>query len=367
VSTSGVGIFFDGLSNARHPVAVALADDAVEISSPGGGVVATWRLAEIAPLATPKGVLRLGRTNSKEAARLEIRDAALATELIGRAKRLSRSGLTDRGTCCKVAALGIAAVVSLVASAIWGVPFVAERLAPRLPVTAELRLGDAVDVQVRRMLGAGNGDKPFDCGNEPGHEAGRAAFNKLVAALESTSSLPMPVRAAVVRTPVANAIALPGGRVYLFNGLLAQAQSPDEVAGVLGHELGHVAHRDGTKSVLEAGGISVLFGVLLGDFTGGGAAVVAAQTVLQSANSRHKEAAADRFGAVLMSKLGAEPSALGNMLRRLSRKGTQVPHFLLDHPDAEERAGAIAQVAPPAVNKPLLATSEWVALKRICS
>ena len=367
MSTIGGGIFFDGLSNARRPVAVALGTDAVEISAPGGGILAAWRFSEIAPLATPKGVLRLGRTNNKDAARLEIRDAALASELMGRSKRLNRSGLTDWRTRYKVAALGITAVVSLVASAIWGVPFVAERVAPRLPVTAEVRLGDAVDGQVRRMLGAGNSDKPFECGNEPGHEAGKAAFNKLIAALEGASDLPVPVRAAVLRTPVVNAIALPGGRVYLLDGLLAQAQSPDEVAGVLGHELGHVAHRDGTKSVLEAGGISVLFGMLLGDFTGGSAAVMAAQVALRSANSREKEAAADRFGAELISKLGAEPSALGKMLQRLSGKGTQIPHFLLDHPDAEQRSAAIAQVAPPAVKKPLLTTSEWVALKRICS
>jgi predicted Zn-dependent protease len=367
MSTVGAGIFFDGLTSARHPVAVEIGTDGVEISAPSGGLLAAWRFSEIATLATPKGVLRLGRTNSKEAARLEIRDTALATELMGRAKRLGRGGLTDRRTRYKVAGLGIVAVVSLVASAIWGVPFVADRVAPLLPVTAEIRLGDAVDGQIRRMLGADNSDKPFECGAESGHEAGRAAFNKLIGALEGASDLPMPVHAAVVRTPVANAIALPGGRVYLFEGLLAQAQSPDEVAGVLGHELGHVAHRDGTKNVLEAGGMSVLFGMLLGDFSGGSAAVMAAQTVLRSASSRDKEAAADRFGAELMSKLGAEPTALGKMLKRLSGKGTQMPHFLLDHPDAEERSAAIAQVAPPAVKKPLLTASEWVALKRICS
>lgn len=364
MSNVGAGIFFDGLTSARHPVTVALGTDAVEISAPGGGILAAWRFSEIAPLTTPKGVLRLGRENSKDAARLEIRDAALATELMGRAKRLDRNGLTGRGTRYKVAGLGIAAVVSLVASAIWGVPFVAERIAPRLPVAAEIRLGNAVDGQIRRFLGAGSSDKPFECGAEPGHEAGRTAFNKLIGALEGAADLPMPVHAAVVRTPVANAIALPGGRVYVFQGLLALAQSPDEVAGVIGHEIGHVAHRDGTKNVLEAGGMSVLFGMLLGDFTGGGAAVMAAQVVLRSANSRDKEAAADRFGAELMSRVGAEPNALGKMLQRLSGKGTQVPHFLLDHPDAEERSAAIAMVEPPAIKKPLLTTSEWVALSK---
>jgi Zn-dependent protease with chaperone function len=367
MSRTGSGIFFDGHTNARHAVAVALRTDAVEISAPDGGILAAWPFSEIAPLTTPEGVLRLGRAKSKEVARLEIRDASLASELMGLAKRPDRTGLTDRRTRAKVACWGVAAVLSLGASAIWGVPYVAERVAPHLPVAAEIRLGDAVDGQVRRVLGAGNSDKPFECGAGPGHEAGRAAFAKLIGTLENAADLPVPVRAAVVRTPAVNAIALPGGRVYLFDGLLSQARSPDEIAGVLGHELGHVAHRDGTKSVLEAGGISLLFGMLLGDFTGGGAAVMAAQVVLRSSNSRDKEAAADAFGAALVSKVGGDPKALAGMFERLSGKGPQTPHFLLDHPDAKERATAIGQVAPPAAKKTLLTTQEWAALKRICS
>ena len=54
------------------------------------------------------------------------------------------------------------------------------------------------------------------------------------------------VQSAVLATPVPNAFALPGGKVYLFSGLLAKAQNPDEIAGVLAHELGHLRHRDNT-------------------------------------------------------------------------------------------------------------------------
>jgi peptidase M48-like protein len=367
MATTGSAFFFDGVTSARHAVAVALGTDAVEISTPGGGVLAAWRFSEIAPLTTPEGVLRLGRAKANDAARLEIRDPWLASELLGRAKRPDRSGLTDGKTRAKVAGLGFAAVVSLMAMGIWGVPFVAERVAPRLPVAAEVRLGDAVDGQIRRLLGSGNGDKPFECGAGAGHEAGRAAFDKLIGALENAADLPVPVRAAVVSTPIVNAIALPGGRVYLFDGMLNQARSPDEIAGVLGHELGHVAHRDGTKNVLEAGGLSVLFGMLLGDFTGGGAAVLAAQVVLRSSNSRDKEAAADQFGAELVSKVGGDPKALAGLFERLSVNGAQTPHFLLDHPESKERSAAIERVAPPAAKKPLLTTQEWAALKRICA
>src|SRR5262245_6430552 len=109
--------------------------------------------------------------------------------------------------------------------------------------------------------------------------------------------LPLPVRAAVVRRAEVNAIALPGGRVYVFEGLIDKAETPDGLGGVIAHEMCHVAHRDGVRAVMQAAGLSFLFGILIGDFSGGGAAVIAMRTVLQSSYSRETEAAADVFGA----------------------------------------------------------------------
>ena len=171
----------------------------------------------------------------------------------------------------------------------------------------------------------------------------------------------------MVRRPDVNAITLPGGRIYVFDGLLAKASSVDEVAGVLGHEIGHVAHRDGTKSVLETAGLSLLFGMLLGDFTGGGAVIIAARTVLQTAYSRTAEAAADEFGARLMYKVGGDPQAIGAFLLRISGTAAVMPHFLLDHPAAQERADAIAKIAQPSPMAALLSPPEWEALKSICT
>ena len=109
-------------------------------------------------------------------------------------------------------------------------------------------------------------------------QAGRAALDTLIGRMERAAGLPIPLKAAVVRRNEANAIALPGGHIYVFEGLIAQAKTPDELAGVIAHEIGHVAHRDGTRSILQAAGLSFLFGMLLGDFTGGGVVVLAAQT-----------------------------------------------------------------------------------------
>ena len=217
------------------------------------------------------------------------------------------------------------------------------------------------------MLDTGKSGKPFECGSAPEEKAGRAAFDKLVQRLESAAQLPIPLKVAVVRRAEANAIALPGGHIYVFQGLINKSESADELAGVLAHELGHVAHRDGTKSVLRAAGLSFLFGMLLGDFVGGGAVVIAAKAVMTSAYSREAETAADLYSVELMGKVGADPRALGVILTRIT--GEKDPGFtiLLNHPVTKDRVAIINAVTAEKRGGTLLDAEAWKALKRVCA
>src|SRR5258707_2261572 len=241
MTTSGTGIFYDGLTSDRRKVAVEIGGDAIEVRAGDGALLAQWRIADISPLAASVGVLRIRLANANAAARLEIHDQALAAALLARTKPSDRTGLTDRPTRAKVVAYSVAAIATLVGGAISGVPLIADRIAPHLPVALEMRLGAAVDKEVRQALGASTGGKPFECGASDSARAvaARGAFAKLVAGLEAAAELPLPLRALVARRDEVNAITLPGGRIYVFGGLLNKANSVDEVAGVLGHEIGH--------------------------------------------------------------------------------------------------------------------------------
>jgi predicted Zn-dependent protease len=160
-------------------------------------------------------------------------------------------------------------------------------------------------------------------------------------------------------------MALPGGHIYVYDGLIEKAQTPDELAGVLAHEIGHVARRDGTRIVLQTAGMSFLFGMMLGDFVGGGAVVIAARTVLRSSYSRRVESAADAYSVALMTKVGGDPHALAVILGRIvSEHGLRI---LLDHPETKERIAAIDAVAVAGAPRPLLDAAEWSALKQICA
>ncbi len=146
--------------------------------------------------------------------------------------------------------------------------------------------------------------------------------------IEAAARLPVALKVQIVRRPEANAIALPGGYIYVFQGLVDRAKEPDELAGVIAHEVGHVAHRDGTRSVLQAAGLSLLFGMLLGDFVGGGAVVLAARTILRTSYTRDVETAADAYAVTLMTSIGGDPRALGRFLLRIAGSTHPGPKIL---------------------------------------
>lgn len=162
-------------------------------------------------------------------------------------------------------------------------------------------------------------------------------------------------------------MALPGGQVYVFRGLIAKAETADEVAGVIAHEIGHVAHRDGTKAILQGAGLSFLFGMLPGDFVGGGAVVIAGKTVLQSSYSREAETEADAYDADLMNRAGGDTHALATMLDKISDATEPGMKILLDHPDTKARVAAINKLAATQPSSSFLDAEEWAALKTICA
>ena len=217
------------------------------------------------------------------------------------------------------------------------------------------------------MLDTRKAGASFDCGTAPSETAGRAALDKMLRRLETAAGLALPLRATVVRRDETNAVALPGGQVYVFRGLIAKADTADEVAGVIAHEIGHVAHRDGTKAVLQGAGLSFLFGMLLGDFVGGGAVVFAAKTVLQSSYSREAETQADAYGADLMNKAGGDAHALATMLDKIGGATEPGMTILLDHPETKARVAVINKLAATRPPTSFLDAGEWAALKTICA
>jgi Zn-dependent protease with chaperone function len=364
---ASAAVYFDGVTAARHDVTIELTERAVIIRDKLGGMVDEWPYPRLKHLSAPAHIFRVGLRKSPSLARLEIADHEMAHAIDLACPDIDRTGASARKAQRQAIALSFLAAVSLIAVAIYGVPAIADRLAPLVPQGIERRLGNAADTQVRAMLDKGPRERPFECGAVAVEQAGRAAFEKLMARLQTAAGLRIPLHAAVIRREEANAIALPGGHIYVFKGLIDQAETVDEVAGVIAHELGHVANRDGTRAILQGTGLSLIFGMLLGDFVGGGAVVLASEKLLKSAYSRGAESRADRYAVRAMEAAGGDARALGRFLARIAGK-TRTGSIFLDHPATPDRVAHINAIAPPqSGGATLLDAAEWRALKRICA
>jgi Zn-dependent protease with chaperone function len=346
-------VYFNGLSSRRRLVTLAFADR-LQLREPDQPKV-TWPYDDIRRADSPSGILRLSCLSAPALARLEIRDPALAAELTVRCPRLHEN--RPGGGAVTIVGWSLAAAASIIAMVWFGVPLAADRLTPLVPHSFERRLGDVADGQVKVIFGnkVCNG------------AAGQAAFTKLVNTLRIAAGLDPSVQSAVLATAVPNAFALPGGRVYLLNGLLAKAENPDEIAGVLAHEFGHLRHRDGTRNLIYNGGTSFLIGLLFGDVTGSGAMIFASRSLVTASYSREAEQGADDFSVDVMHKLGRPTKPMGELLFRVTGKqGDNGLSILTGHPLTEDRLQHMTEANQAASGPPLLTAEEWNSLKAIC-
>lgn len=353
------GSYFDGVSSKRRDVVVRIDDDLAIIENEV--CLAQWAFADLRKLDSLPETLKVRSVVAPELASLTLSEPAAVDLVRTRAARLDFDGHEPRHGTLRIVALSLAAALSILGVAFYGIPKLARAVAAVTPDWAERKLGDAVSGQVRTMFG----------GETCKGEAGRAALEKLARELAGKASLRHDIRIEVVNSRVPNAVALPGGKVFLFEGLLAKAENPDEVAGVLGHEIGHAAHRDGLRAIVEAGGTSFLLGLLFGDITGSSSLILVVREIIGSAHSREAEAAADTFGRDLMHALGRPAAPMAQVLTRIDPAKPGEKGGIFDsHPLTAERLNRLkaadSALGRPLDGPPLLSDAEWSALKSIC-
>jgi Zn-dependent protease with chaperone function len=154
----------------------------------------------------------------------------------------------------------------------------------------------------------------------------------------------------VVNARDINAFALPGGPMYVNRGMIEAARSEGEMAGVMAHEISHVALRHGTAQASKAqkysilGGIAGIAGTILGG-PGVGQLAQAPFAVYLLKFSREYETEADILGAQIMAQAGYDPRDLANMFRTIEQQGGGGGGFLSDHPSPSDRYARINREA----------------------
>ena len=224
-------------------------------------------------------------------------------------------------------------------------------LGPRIPASWERNIGEA-------MVG--------DFGGRICHTPeGDAALAKLLGKVDPAKEK---VRAGIANMDMVNAIALPGGQVLLFDGLVQQAESPEELAGVLAHEVGHVRERHVMTALLRQFGLSVLLAGADSGLTNG------AVGLASMGYSRDAEREADDYSRARMAQSDISPLGAASFFERMAKEhggednSPALLGWIASHPSSNERAKAYRDAAagrtayPPAITD-----DEFEALKTMCA
>ncbi len=194
--------------------------------------------------------------------------------------------------------------------------------------------------------------------------AGDAALKKLLASVYP--SLPndqqIDIDLHIAKGDVINAFAHLGGQIFIYQGLLSEADSADEIAGILAHEISHVVHRHILQGLatrlLTFGALHVIFSGQLG--TGG----EILNLLLNLRFTREQEAEADHEGLLRLQKASISTLGYAHFFKKLE-KLSNIPDFISDHPPSELRAEEAKRIN---IEKPIevLTQDEWQSLKHIC-
>ena len=228
-----------------------------------------------------------------------------------------------------VIGLLLAFVITLVAARGW----IVEKIADRIPVSWEVKMGEQFFAQI-----SGEGKLVSDT----------ASSNRVAAItkplLEAVGETGYNFHFHIVSDTNINAFAVPGGHIFIHTGLLTAADTPEEIAGVLGHEIAHVTRRHGFRNIVNAAGLYLIVQFLLGD-TSGLAAVLAegSQMLLRQSYSRDFEREADDVGWQYLLKANIDPRGMIRFFQRLKQEEQKYPQLrgslqlLNTHPATTER------------------------------
>lgn len=358
------GRYYDGQSAARHEVTIEMEPDRLDLG-PVGGSTLHWAFGDLYWVESPgSGAVHLGLATSP-GARLVIEDPGFAGSLrhvFPQIDRATSRHLGHRRSLYVILGCSLA-LVAVIYSAI---AFLPGWIAPLAPESIQRTVGDAVIRDVISIFG--KLDKKSGDGRLCTNEDGQAALNRLVARLAGQAGTagnePGAFQVQVTNIKITNALAAPGGRILLFLGLIEFARSPDELAGVLAHEMGHALHRHPTVSIIREIGMVATLDLLLGRGVAGGTAGI----LLRTSYSRDAEREADDTGFRLMRQAGMSTAGMVELFERFEKELPSPPKALQafsSHPRSTDRAKRLAGQAKDS-GGPAMPAADWQALRKIC-
>lgn len=352
--------YFDGQTARRQEVSLRITPGGLHFRCEDGSDH-VWSFGEIRQTQGRHRGEPIRLERGMEALVIEEREflAALAPHRGG-------SGIRGALGAPKQVAIALASAMGLVGIGIglfvWGIPAFVSAAADRVPVAWEDKLGAAVTAKIA-PLETRNADPEAN-----------AALAAMVARLADNAPSPYRYQVAIVEQPTVNALAAPGGHILVYRGLIARAQSPEEVAGVLAHEMAHVERRHSTQAVFRELSFSAVLAALTGDARAMGQILDLAGDLGALRYNREAELEADRDGMRRIQDAAIDPRGMVRFFKELQSResGFLDVEALSTHPPTRERLAAAEALArdwqaASREARPVLTPGQWEALRRLPS
>jgi len=258
--------------------------------------------------------------------------------------------MISTGPGSKIKGLAWLAVSLCVGAALaLGVPF----LARHIPWSVE-----------KRLASVPNGLPEIQVCDQGTHKEAAALFEKAVQRIYPVypSDKEFPIQIKVIRGHTVNAFAFLGGQIFVYEGLLKQTESAEELVGILAHEIEHVRRRHIMQGVFVR---LMTVGTLKLVFTGSGTMdPKLAGMLLNMHFSREQEQEADEGALQRLHDAKVDVAGFQNFFQR-AENSTELPTILSDHPgnDARAQLAARFRVAP---SVPIMSKAEWTLVKSMC-
>ncbi|MFQ5578982.1 MAG: M48 family metallopeptidase [Nitrospiria bacterium] len=258
-----------------------------------------------------------------------------------------------------------AAVSSIVIAAslyLWGIPTIASLATHYVPVSWEKKLGAGV------MSYLAPPEKL--CKNKELRQSVQLIFSGLIPV---NSDIPYSFEISIIDSRIVNAFAAPGGYIGLYHGLIEQTKSPEELAGVLAHEVQHIVKRHSTRALLQQASSNILMSALTGDLSGAQAfGLASADNFFRLKNSREAEREADEEGMKMILEAGIDPEGMIHFFDHIKEYEENLPgiyKYLSSHPGTRSRVShlnILAKHAPEGKTTKLIGNDLWDKIKKSC-
>lgn len=361
--------YYDGKTARSQDVTVSISTSELVVLDAGGASITSWQADHIVFAEKPRAgePVRIGLEGTT--ARLITEDARAASAVLAIAPKAVRSTRTNRKALLKVSAWIIAAAAALAVIVLVFIPLLSEQLAHQTPQSIKTRIGGAAMSEVVKLIAymPGETKQARYCHSKPG----LSALADMTTQILSDMKEPPRLTLVVIDAKLVNAFALPGGYIVVTSGLIGAADSAEEIAGVISHEIGHVFHQHPTQAIYRTTAVSLLISAMIGDFSGGILVAGIAEWALNSSYSRKAERAADVFAIDRLNAANIDGSGLVSFFNKASKQAEKkrdqesILGMLSTHPRTAERIAFIRDTARGSGKA--LSPTDWAAVQKVCS